>query len=301
MPSPRSRPKPKLNSQPSWQFEAIGTHWEVDIYEPVEAAQLARLQAEVAARIESFDRNYSRFREDSLVTKMSQAAGRYELPPDARPLLGVYRQLYDLSEGAVTPLVGQLLSDAGYDAQYSLKPGKLSRPPAWPAVMTYEYPYLDIKEPVLLDFGAAGKGYLVDLVAGILETYGLTAYCVDAGGDMLQRGPAPINVGLEHPADPTQAIGVAGLQNLSLCGSAGNRRAWAGLNHIMDPRTQTPAGRFQAVWVTAATTMLADALTTALYFVPPAALAEDFKYDYAAVHAGGSLEYSRNFPAEFFV
>jgi len=296
---------PQLNPQRSGpglhlSFEAIGTKWRIDSDELLASAVALKLERAVARRIERFDRDYSRFRADSLVTAMAGRAGRYRLPADARPMLDLYRDLYQLSDGRLTPLIGQTLADAGYDAAYSLRPGRLTAPPSWAEVLDYHFPYLTLSRPALLDFGAAGKGYLVDLVAGLLADHGVTSYRIDAGGDLLHRGPRTISVGLEHPDDPAQAIGVAKLQDASLCGSAGSRRAWAGFHHIIDPRTLASPQHLKAVWVTAATTLLADGLATALYFVPAVGLAQHYRFDYALVKHDLSLEHSPGFPAEFY-
>jgi thiamine biosynthesis lipoprotein len=301
-------------------FEAIGTVWSVEVYNALTPAQSRELERAIPARIDKFDRHYSRFRPDSLVSRMARNAGTYRLPADARPLFDLYHELYRHSAGAVTPLIGQTLADAGYDADYRLTPRLLTPPYAWDEVLDYDYPRLTLHRPALLDLGAAGKGYLVDLVAQVLAAHGATAYCVDAGGDMCYRRPPappraatpypaessrpapPLRVGLEHPADPTQVIGVAELpgEGISLCGSAGNRRAWAGYHHILDPHQLQSPRHLAAVWVTAATTLLADALTTALYFVEPAKLNRYYKFDYALLYADYTLEHSGNFPAQFF-
>jgi thiamine biosynthesis lipoprotein len=221
-------------------------------------------------------------------------------------LLELYHQLYERTDGALTPLIGQTLSAAGYDAAYSLRPAaELPTPPAWAEVLSYDGAQLTLSRPALLDFGAAGKGYLVDLVGEVLEAAGVTSYCVDAGGDLRYRRPEaeaqPLRVGLEHPGDPTQVVGVVELPpGLSLCGSAGNRRAWAGYHHILDPRTLASPQHLAAVWVTASTTLLADALTTALFFVAPAALRDYYEFEYACLAADFTLEASPGFAAEFF-
>ncbi len=285
------------------RFEAIGTAWSVEVYEPVSRAPMsAKIKHAIAARVEQFDLAYSRFRPDSLITRLSHQAGRYELPADAQPLFDIYQDLYRITNGAVTPLIGQTLSDAGYDAAYSLTPKPLTSPPAWDETLTYDFPHLTLHQPALLDLGAAGKGYLVDLVSELLEDHGLTSYCVDAGGDMRYRrldGP-PLRVGLEHPADPTQVIGVAELSNTSLCASAGNRRAWGDYHHILNPHTLTSPRHLQAVWVTAPTALIADALATALFFVDQSVLDGYYKFESALVHSGGSLQQSPGFPATFF-
>jgi len=284
------------------RFEAIGTRWNIQSFQPVAPATWQRVVRAIRERIEDFDRHYSRFRADSLVTKMAGAAGSYRLPADARQLLDLYRRFYDLTDGAMTPLIGRALSDAGYDAAYSLAPRSLTSPPAWESVMDYQFPNLNLYRPALLDFGAAGKGYLVDLVAGLLRAAGIESYFVDAGGDMAYRREAgrPLEVGLEHPADPSQAIGVAHLAAGSLCGSAGNRRSWGTYHHILDPRTLASPSHILAVWAIAGSTILADALTTALYLVPAAAVAPAGDFEYAIMYEDYSLEHSPSFPATFF-
>ena len=294
--SNKSRAKPELS------FEAIGTSWEIELFEPVPADQLRLLGAAINVRIDQFDHHYSRFRPDSLVTAMGMRSGTYQLPSDAQPLFDLYLDIYRATNGAVTPLVGQLLSDAGYNATYSLKPGRLHRAPSWEEMLEYDYPLLTLKQPVLLDLGAAGKGYLVDIVADLIESRGISSYCVNAGGDLLYRhaGHEKLEVGLEHPTKPRQVIGVAHLRNQSLCGSASNRRAWGKFHHIIDPLKLTSPRHIRAVWVTAGTTMLADALTAALFFTPAKSLALRYKFEYAIIYQDYSLEHSPGFPADFF-
>ncbi|HSE60715.1 MAG TPA: FAD:protein FMN transferase [Candidatus Saccharimonadales bacterium] len=293
MPSTKSSSKPKH----SFGFEAIGTAWSIDIEGEVDVA----LEAEIIERIEIFDKTYSRFRPDSLITKMSKHAGTYELPKDASPLLAFYRRLYDATNGAVTPLIGSVMEQAGYDASYSLQPKRLQQPPAWQDILEIADDTMHLKQPAVLDLGAAGKGYLVDIVSAIIQKYEVTSFCVDAGGDMryyTTRNQA-LRVGLEHPDDPTQIIGVAELGNQSLCGSAGNRRKWATYHHIIDPRTLESPRHNKATWVVAPTAMEADGLTTALFFAPPEKLHE-FNFEYVIVHANNSAHISPNFPGQLF-
>lgn len=297
MPSNKSKTKPKPRAQ--WQFDAIGTSWWIGFYESVEAAKLQVLQGKVAERIEEFDKAYSRFRSDSLVTQISKIVGSYNLPADAKPLIHLYRQLYEISDGAVTPLIGNMLAEAGYDAEYSLQPKELHMPPKWDDVMAYELGVLTTKEPILLDFGAAGKGYLVDIICELLLAQGIRKFCVDGSGDLRSKGVS-LPIGLENPNDTNQIIGIATLNNQALCGSAGNRRAWKGYNHIMDPQTLASPDHIKASWVIASTTLQADILATALYFVPAAILAKHFSFSYLIVYADSSVECSNNFPAELF-
>lgn len=278
-----------------FEFEAIGTHWQIDIYEALSLEEESALLLRVHERIEQFSADYSRFRPDSLVSRISREAGKYELPDDAEPMLSLYRELYDATGGMFTPFMGQVLSDAGYDAQYSLQQKKeLSAPPAWDEAVEYNHPMLTVKKPFLFDFGAAGKGYLIDIVAALIESTGVKAFCIDAGGDILHRNATPLRIGLEHPDDATKAIGVAELQNRSLCGSAGNRRKWQNFHHIINPKQLVSPTAILAVWVMADTTMLADAIATCLFFVDRAALGA-YNFEYLLMRDDYSIEGSKGF------
>jgi thiamine biosynthesis lipoprotein len=283
-------------------FEAIGTQWLIRFYTTLTEGELKRIKTTIMDRIAVFDRTYSRFRADSLVTKMAQQAGTYKLPADAKPLLDMYYSLYKHTAGKVTPLIGQALVDAGYDANYSLQPKKIKPIPEWDEVISYTTSQITLARPALLDFGAAGKGYLVDIIVGLIKEQGIHEYCVNAGGDMyyaLAKQP-PAAVGLENPDHPEEVIGVAHIKNQSICGTAGNRRRWANFTHIINPETLRSPDNFKAIWVVADSTMLADALTTGLCFTSAAALSKQYNFDYALLHANGALSFSQDFPGQFF-
>src|ERR1035437_6663987 len=105
-----------------YNFEGIGTKWQIDIEKELSKEKEAEILSLIKNRIDMFDKNYSRFRDDSLVTKMSKEGGTFLLPEDAKKMLILYYDLYKITDGFFTPLVGNLLSEAGYDAKYSLQP-----------------------------------------------------------------------------------------------------------------------------------------------------------------------------------
>jgi len=282
-------------------FDAIGTHWQISVSAFLES-EWVLLQAKIHARIEEFDRDYSRFRPDSWVSTIATAAGSYSVPADFAPLYQLYEQLYHTTNGKVTPLIGNLLVSAGYDAEYSLTPKSLSTVPSWESVMSLQGDTLTTRAPLLLDFGAAGKGYLIDIVCELIQHCGISEYVVDAGGDIRHGTPsdAVVEIGLEHPDDFSKAIGIARLTNQAIAGSAGNRRKWGAFHHIMDPDEQRSVSQIRAVWVIAETALLADGLSTALFFVPPESLTTITSFDFAIVFDDMSLSFSKNFPGELF-
>ncbi|MFD5278870.1 FAD:protein FMN transferase [Pseudarthrobacter sp. NPDC058362] len=284
--------------QHSIAFEGIGTHWEIS----TPAALSAALRAGLRERVEAFDGDWSRFRRDSLVGAMARAPGSYRFPAEADALGRLYRRLYDISGGAMTPLVGSSLEQLGYDPAYSLqRRGSASPAPAWDDVLGWSGRSITAKSPVVLDIGAAGKGMLVDLLAAELESAGVQSYCLDASGDLLVRGTEPLAVGLEHPYNRAQAIGVVPVHNQALCASAANRRAWGdGLHHVLDGTTGQPVRTVVATWALANTAMLADALATALFFMPGSTLEKDFDFSWLTVFSDGGAAYSPGFAGTLF-
>ncbi|WP_018760139.1 FAD:protein FMN transferase [Arthrobacter sp. 135MFCol5.1] len=279
-------------------FQGIGTDWEISTPLPLTAA----LRESLLDRIEGFDAAWSRFRADSLVAAMARAPGRYRFPEEAAALGPLYSTLYGLTGGAMTPLIGGSLERLGYDPAYSLRPAGPPLPaPAWESVLSWSGTSLTASEPVVLDIGAAGKGLLVDLLAAELEGAGAGSFIIDASGDLLVRGPDPVSVALEHPYNPAQAIGVVELAGRALCASAANRRAWGdGLHHVLDGTTGQPVRTAVATWALADTAVLADALATALFFVPGGTLEDEFEFSWLTVFSDGSAAYSAAFEGTLF-
>lgn len=280
-------------------FEAIGTRWTIGVRSNMDDKSWGALVRALQTRIVQFDKTYSRFRSDSFVSHLSRAAGIYPLPEDAYPLLQFYEQLYRATTGSVTPLIGQTMSDAGYDAAYSLRPKQLHRPPEWDQVLRYDKRHITLHQPALLDFGAAGKGYLVDLVHELLVQAGSVRHSVNAGGDIFYYATDDerLDVGLENPQNPQEAIGVASIHNQSICASSGSRRAWGKYHHIIDPFVLQSPRDVMATWVAADTAMQADGLATALFFTKPVVLQKQFTFSYALLDSDLQLTRSHDFPA----
>ncbi|HET8884227.1 MAG TPA: FAD:protein FMN transferase [Candidatus Saccharimonadales bacterium] len=281
----------------SIRFSALGTQWRID----TEHALPSHIVTSIHQRIDAFDQTYSRFRPDSLVTRIAKTAGKYTFPADIIPIITLYRKLYDVTGGKVTPLIGSMLERAGYDAEYSFHEQPQIALPSWDAALDWQGATLTTTHPVTLDIGAAGKGYVVDCIAEILNAAQYTDYVIDASGDLRHQGTTENRVGLEHPFDQQKVIGVADVRGKSICASASNRRVWDDqLHHIFDPDTQAPVKDIVATWVIAETTMLADGLATALFFTNPQQLATHFDFQYVRMYQNGAIDYSHDFNGELF-
>jgi thiamine biosynthesis lipoprotein len=284
-----------MTLEAKYEFEAIGTKWVIDT-----KTQLADSEKSAIARyIESFDRAYSRFRDDSLVHALAESPGAsFTFPPNVTDILDIYDTLNELSEGKINPLAGGSLEALGYDAQYSLRASRPLPAPNCRTTLVRNDTSLSINAPAVLDIGAIGKGYLVDALAAIVaKTH--KSFVVDGSGDIAVCGDNMQRIGLEHPSDPSKAIGVVTVQNASLCGSGIGKRTWGkGLHHIIDATTGLPTtSTIIATWAIAPNTVLADALTTGLFFIGPAQLREKFgNFDYVIMHNDGRVVH--NLPAE---
>lgn len=235
------------------------------------------LDAGIHQRIGNFISDYenvlSRFRNDSVVGQMRTAphGGSFDFPDWCTGLFDLYDQLFETTNGAIDPCVGEDLIRLGYDAAYSfdVEPGAFGSHlgaihgrPTWANDVQRHGTTLITHRPVALDFGACGKGYLVDLIAEILRDAsnhpqsttppapaggrkpllapacggcpqgGLGVvqnglrYVIDAGGDLLIHADNPIAIALEDPSDPANAVGAVELSQGAFCASSPSRRHW---------------------------------------------------------------------------
>ena len=281
-----------------------------------------RVQKRIRAFVEEYEQTLSRFREDSLVSRMARAehGGEFEFPAWAGSLFALYSEFYAATRGAFDACIGADLLALGYNNSVQFVPEsaasassnigswanyRRSLPIAWSDISQDSgRATLCTNQPVQLDFGAAGKGYFVDLVTQIIkEELGsdLPAdsdspvdfdFLVNAGGDMRARFSEEnnqIKVALENPFDTTQAVGVVSIASGALCASSSARKRWKVKDasylgkdangfesnliatHLINALDGTPAQKLSASWtyVPAKTcdfpTAYADALATALF------------------------------------
>ena len=179
--------------------------------------------------------------------------------------------------------------------------------PRWGRDVTHEGPVLILRgtavDGVSLDFGAAGKGFLVDLLSR--QIAGRMPGCdfvIDAGGDMYTT--EDITVAMESPWDDTEAVGVVQLPaGSALCASSPSRRHWTvgdslqQVHHLLDALTGEPVHTVAASWcmVPAGSsdwpTGWCDAQSTAAF------LGLMHGFPFALIMSDGSAQVSPRFPA----
>ena len=130
---------------------------------------------------------------------------------------------------------------------------------------------------VQLDFNSIAKGYTVDLLARLVESFGARNYIVDIGGEVrckgVNRQGDPWRIGIETPFDGNMSNGEylqrrIGMTEGGLATSGNYRRFYLDakgnkIAHTIDPRTgRSAVSRLLSVTVAAPTCAEADALGT---------------------------------------
>jgi FAD:protein FMN transferase len=111
-----------------------------------------------------------------------------------------------------------------------------------------------------LDPCAVVKGWSVQRAADLLAAGGTTAFCVNAGGDVVVAG-GPWRVGVRHPERADQVCVVLEVTDGAVATSARYERG----DHILDGRTGQPATGLLSLTVLAPTLTEADATATAAF------------------------------------
>ncbi len=159
-----------------------------------------------------------------------------------------------------------------FDVCYAT-PGR--RPDCPPLVLDPASHAIGVREAgVVVDLGGIGKGYALDRMRDILQTWHIGAALVHSGQSTVLAIGAPAGqpawrVGLRHPRSDAADLPLLELRDAALSGSAQVLHG----PHIRDPRTGEPVDDARAAWAIAPTAAIADALSTAFMVLSPTEIA----------------------------
>ncbi|MDQ6712208.1 MAG: FAD:protein FMN transferase [Candidatus Dormibacteraeota bacterium] len=262
----------------SWN--ALGTSVHVVATESDELGPASTAVSEV---LEDVDTAYSRFREDSELSRLNASPGRsVHVSPLLATAIDAAQRAARLTDGAVDPTIGHAIRIVGYDDDFSrvaAKAGPVNlrswRIPGWQAIR-FDRRARTVLLPagVELDLGSTGKALAADLAArAALAAAGAGGVLVSLGGDIAMAGTPPsggwrIHVAEDSRTNPEGAGEVICLPGGGVATSSTTVRRWtrgtAVLHHIIDPKTSLPAtGPFRTVTVAAATCLDANIASTA--------------------------------------
>ena len=275
-------------------------------------APVAGLRSNLADLVHDFEQAFSRFRPESTLSQAARPFSpgerprRLRFPFHADALFSICDALAARTHGAFDPCVGESLVRLGYGYAFETSGAKdAAASPRWGMDVIHEGDELVIRRPAKLDFGAVGKGFLVDLLAERIRS--LMPACemtINAGGDLFTT--VALTIALEDPDDPTRAVGVARIDGGAFCASSPSRRRWTAadgltpVHHLLDAITGRPVRDVVASWTYVAPgqtmypTAWADAQSTAAF------TGLDNGFPFARLRADRRMEATPTFPARFF-
>ncbi|HEY4850665.1 MAG TPA: FAD:protein FMN transferase [Streptosporangiaceae bacterium] len=276
-----------MSSGAGAQLRSMGTGVTVVAAEP-EALGLAVIAAE--GELAGIDHACSRFRPDSDVSRINEAAGEWiRVSSLCIEAIEVALQAAEMTDGLVDPTVGGALEDSGYteDFEILVKDGPAlqltAKPiPGWRKVqINRKVGAVRVPPQVRLDLGATAKSLASDRAAAAALAVTNCGVLVSCGGDMTALGDSPpggwsVRVS-EHHADPVDAPGQTILfEQGGLATSGVTARRWRRggqtFHHIIDPATSLPVSTpWRVVTVAAATCVAANIASTAAVILGDAA------------------------------
>jgi thiamine biosynthesis lipoprotein len=256
-------------------FRAMGSPCELRLYDSPGSDTDAVAEA-ARAEVERLERKYSRYREESLASRINRSAGDprgVEVDEETAHLLDYAQIAYEQSEG-LFDITSGILRRA-----WNLEAGRVPRQEEIDALLDFvgweklcwEPPRLVLpKAGMELDFGGYVKEYASDRVSELCRRRGLRHGLVDLGGDLGIVGPhpdgRPWHVGVRNPfrsdlALATLSLGsgaIASSGDYERCMIVGGRR----YGHILDPRTGWPVEGLASVSVVASHCLVAGTAST---------------------------------------
>ena len=260
-------------------FRALGTVCEVQ-YAGSET-QAAAFDRAAISWVSAFEAKYSRFRPDSLVSRINAAAGEQWIEVDAEMegLLKLCDTLHFMTQGVLDPTALPLIWLWNYKAEKPRVPLPSEIAAArtfvgWKKVQRAPGKIFLPERGMALDFGGFGKEYAVDIVAQIAVDHGLSCALVDFGHDLRAIGAPPGKIGwhlgLEDPTKPGATAGSIAVVGKGVASSGDYLRSFTidgkRYGHIIDPRTGWPvANGCTQTTVIAGTCLQAGVLSTTAF------------------------------------
>jgi FAD:protein FMN transferase len=262
-------------------FPALGTLCEVQYAAPGGDAQARGFEQAVTSWVNAFEAKYSRFKPESLVSRINAAAGReaVEIDVEMEAMLKLCDTLHFMTQGILDPTMLPLIRLWSYKAEVPRIPSAAEIASAqslvdWKKVQRAPGKVFLPQVGMALDFGGFGKEYAVDITAQIAGQHGIPSALVDFGHDLRAVGAPPgrpaWHIGLEDPQKPGTSAGSIAVVGKGVASSGDYIRSFviAGkrYGHIIDPRTGWPVanGCLQAT-VIAGSCLQAGVLSTTAF------------------------------------
>jgi thiamine biosynthesis lipoprotein len=262
-------------------FRALGTQCELQFVAENEelAEEFARASVSWVA---TFERKYSRFLPDSLISRINAQAGLgwVDVDADAEALFNLCQELHFTTGGILDPTALPVV--ALWYRNYKDKENNSEVPDpsvvkralekvGWNKVERESGRIRLPETGMSIDFGGFGKEYAVDKVAELGARYGIKDLLVDFGHDIRVIGRPPgsplWHIGLEDPCKPGSCWSSLGVSDRGVATSGDYVRFFVKdgvrYGHIIDPRNGYPVSNgCRGITVVAGSCLEAGVLST---------------------------------------
>jgi FAD:protein FMN transferase len=256
------------------------------------AAETA-VAAAATTELERIDALLSNYRSDSVLERFNATASTATLPLPAElvALLRLAETVHAASAGCFDPTVRPLVQVWGFDTDDPAEPAPEQLAAARAAVGLGKLEIVDAEHvrktvaSLAIDMSSIGQGYTAARLADVLESFGVTSYLAEIGGEIVARGTKPDGtrwrVGIENPSGDASgpALELPAERRSAVVTSGTYRHYFDAdgrrFSHILDPRTGFPVEHdLVAVTVVADDGATAAAWGTALLCLGPTAALE---------------------------
>jgi thiamine biosynthesis lipoprotein len=262
-------------------FRAMAADNEIQVHGEDEAAARGAAGAarDEVLRIEA---KYSRYRADSVVSRINAAAGGEPVAIDEETatLLAFAGTCFQASGGlfdATSGILRRAWNFAGARVPTDAELAPLLALIGWRHVQVSAGTVRLAIPGMELDFGGFGKEYAVDRAVAILASHGIGSAMVDLAGDVAilgtQPGGSPWRVGIRHPRRPGAIVAALDVHSGAIATSGDYERFVEvdGMRHchVLDPRTGRSARGLASVTVQAPSCLVAGSATTVAMLMGP--------------------------------
>lgn len=285
----------------SLDFQAMGTSCRV-LFSADSTAAASRFKDSVVAWVSGFEARYSRFRPESIISRINANAGLAPVTIDdeLRSILTVCDWYYWATKGIFDPTALPLVQLWDYRSGNRVVPSddKVKEAVALTGWKKMERQGDKVFLPVAgmgIDLGGMGKEYAIDRVMEMAVAAGVENIMVDFGRDIRVHGVPPQRgqwrIGLEDPVDPGKCWAGIGISDRAIATSGDYRRNFVVdgkcYGHIIDPRTGYPVSNdCKAVSVIAPTCTEAGVIARTVFVMGPE---EGMPFMESFVQAEGSI------------
>lgn len=252
------------------QFTAMASPCVITLDGPSSTCEAAALAAE--AEVRRIEAKYSRFRDDSELSRINRQAGhKTDIDPETFQLLHYADVCWQQSQGLFDISAGILRQ--AWDFHSGKVPSDKQLQPllqriGWQRVTLAE-DHLQLPASMELDLGGIGKEYAADRAAQQCLNLGINSGVIDLGGDLHVLGPkqqGPWQIGVRHPRQPQQAFAQLPVYQGGMATSGDYERYFEQQGkrycHLLNPHTGMPVHYWASVSVIAPSCLLAGSLAT---------------------------------------